>query len=113
MFEVPPPRFEELVAEALDRVPGAFADATVNVAFLVAEDSEDGNLFGLYQGVPLPKRWGGAPWMPDKITLYRRTICAACSSEEEVRDLIYSVVVHELGHYYGLSDARLEELGWG
>ena len=101
-----------MVAEALDRVPEPFSSAVVNVSFAVEEDSPSGTLFGLYEGVPLTKRWGSSPWMPDRITLYRATICAACSTEDEVGALVYSVVVHELGHYFGFSDERLRELGW-
>ncbi len=56
VFDVPLGRFEELVAEALDAVPDQFAREVENVAFLVEEDSPGGNLFGLYQGVPLHKR---------------------------------------------------------
>ena len=112
MFDVPLDRFEAMVSDALDAVPDPYASEVVNVRFEVEEDSQDGNLLGLYRGVPLTKRWGASPMMPDRITLYRKTICASCSSEEEVRSLIYSVVVHELGHYFGFSDKRLRELGW-
>lgn len=113
MFDVPLARFEELVAVALDAIPDQFAQAVDNVAFLVEEDSPGGNLLGLYQGVPLRRRgnrYGTS--LPDRITLYRRTICAACTSEEEVGRLVYETIVHEVGHYFGMTDARLRELGW-
>lgn len=113
MFDVPLARFEELVAVALDAIPDQFAQAVDNVAFLVEEDSPGGNLLGLYQGVPLRRRgnrYGTS--LPDRITLYRRAICAACTSEEEVGRLVYETIVHEVGHYFGMTDARLRELGW-
>jgi predicted Zn-dependent protease with MMP-like domain len=50
--------------------------------------------------------------MPDRITLYQTTICRDCTSEEEVRAQIRKTVIHEVGHHFGISDPRLEELGW-
>lgn len=125
MVDVPLEQFEGFVADALDAVPDEFADRVVNVAFLVEEVAEGGNLLGRYEGVPLPSRrayggpaagafgvGSGSVTMPDRIVLFRRTICAACSTEDEVRALVYATVVHELGHYFGLGDERLRELGW-
>jgi predicted Zn-dependent protease with MMP-like domain len=51
--------------------------------------------------------------MPDRITIYRRTICSVCSSEAEVVDQVTTTVVHEVAHHFGIDDRRLEELGWG
>jgi predicted Zn-dependent protease with MMP-like domain len=51
--------------------------------------------------------------MPDRITIYRRPICALCATEEEVVRQVRVTVIHEVGHHFGLSDARLHELGWG
>jgi predicted Zn-dependent protease with MMP-like domain len=72
-------RFEEFVAEAIDSIPDEFASRIDNVAFLVEDDAEEGNLFGLYQGVPMTKRsrYGG---MPDRITIFQDAICRACRS---------------------------------
>lgn len=110
-----PERFEQLVADALDSLPAALGAAMENVAITVADHSEDGSLFGLYEGVPLTERgpisYGGV--MPDHITLYRRTICSVCSTEAEVVDQVRKTVIHEVGHHFGISDPRLEDLGWG
>jgi predicted Zn-dependent protease with MMP-like domain len=105
-------RFESFVAEALDAIPDEFAAQVENVAFLIEEDSERGDLLGLYEGVPVTKRgtYGGA--MPDRITIYKDPICRMCRTEDEVREQVRDTVVHELGHYFGLGDARLRELGW-
>lgn len=112
MVEVTEERFEEFVAEAIDAIPDEFADRVHNVAFLVEDDSARGNLLGLYEGVPLTKRWHYSGAMPDRITIYRNPICRMCRTEEQVRDQVRATVIHEIGHYFGIDDRRLEELGW-
>ncbi|HEV2427997.1 MAG TPA: metallopeptidase family protein [Acidimicrobiales bacterium] len=81
---------------------------------MVEDDSPGRNLFGLYEGIPLTKRspisYSGV--MPDRITLYQRAICRHCSSEAEVVAQIRKTVLHEVAHHFGISDPRLEELGW-
>ena len=113
MVDVEPERFAELVEEALDSIPdelGAYMD---NVALFIDDHSPPRNLLGLYQGVPLTNRenYGGLV-MPDRITIFRRAICAACDSEEEVKHQVRVTVVHEIAHHFGISDSRLHELGW-
>lgn len=113
VLDVPIDRFEELVAEALDGIPDDLAAKIDNVVVRVAEDSRAGNLLGLYEGIPLTRReqYGGLA-MPDRITVYRRPILARCRSEAEVIEQVRVTVVHEVAHHFGISDARLEELGW-
>jgi predicted Zn-dependent protease with MMP-like domain len=63
--------------------------------------------------VPLTRRtasYSGA--LPDRITIYRRAICAICRTEPEVVDQVRRTVVHEVGHHFGIGDRRLRELGW-
>jgi predicted Zn-dependent protease with MMP-like domain len=112
VVEVTRERFESFVADALDSIPDAFAEQVENVAFLIEDDSEQGNLLGLYEGVPITKRGHYAGAMPDRITIFKDPICAMCRTEDEVREQVRDTVVHELGHYFGLGDARLRELGW-
>ena len=114
MFEVAPPRFEELVADALDELPPELGRHMENVAVVVEERAQGRPLFGLYEGIPLTKRGPSSyGWvMPDRITLYRQTICAVCSSEAEVVAQVRRTVIHEVAHHFGISDPRLEELGW-
>jgi predicted Zn-dependent protease with MMP-like domain len=50
--------------------------------------------------------------LPDRITLYQKTICSRCNNEDEVKAQIRKTVVHEVAHHFGISDPRLEELGW-
>jgi predicted Zn-dependent protease with MMP-like domain len=84
------------------------------VAVIVEDHAEGCGLFGLYEGVPLTKRgpMSYAGVLPDRITLYQNTISAHCQSEKQLVDQIRETVIHEVAHYFGISDARLNELGW-
>ena len=114
MIDVPCERFEALVAEALDGIPPELGALMDNVAVFV-EEGRDPNLLGLYTGVPLTRRDSGYAGMvmPDRITIYRRAICARCRTEEDVREAVRVTVVHEVAHHFGIDDARLRELGYG
>jgi predicted Zn-dependent protease with MMP-like domain len=110
LIEVTRERFEEMVGDALDSLPPDLARAMDNVAVVV--ESGSGNLLGLYHGVPLTRRWGYAGAVPDRITIYQDPICAICNTEPEVVEQVRRTVVHEVGHHFGIDDARLRELGW-
>jgi predicted Zn-dependent protease with MMP-like domain len=111
-LDVPRERFEELVGEALDGIPDELAARIDNVVVRVKEDSRAG-LLGLYEGIPLTRReqYGGMV-MPDRITIYRRPIVSRCRTETEVVHQVRVTVIHEIAHHFGISDARLHELGW-
>jgi predicted Zn-dependent protease with MMP-like domain len=114
VFLVTREHFEQLVADALDGLPPEFGHAMDNVAVVVEDRSEGRSLFGLYEGIPLTKRgpqsYSGV--MPDRITLFQEEICAVCSTEAEVVAQVRKTVIHEVAHHFGISDPRLEELGW-
>ena len=113
MIEVDPERFEVMVTEALDGIPEELGSLMSNVAVTVDHDRGPAGLLGLYRGVPLTRRssfYAGA--LPDRITIYRHAICAVCSSESEVVERVRRTVIHEVGHHFGMGDARLRELGW-
>jgi predicted Zn-dependent protease with MMP-like domain len=114
MFAVTRQRFEELVADALDSLPPDLGRQMDNVAVLVEDEAEGRSLFGLYQGIPLTSRGPSSyGWvMPDRITLYQDAICSVCSNESEVVAQVRKTVIHEVAHHFGISDPRLEELGW-
>jgi predicted Zn-dependent protease with MMP-like domain len=113
VIEVDPESFERMVATALDLLPREFADLMKNVAVLVEHGPGPRGLLGLYEGIPLTNRTTNyAGVLPDKITIYQRAICAICNSEAEVVDQVRRTVIHEVGHYFGISDQRLRELGW-
>ena len=107
-------RFEELVSEALDEVPPEFARAMDNVVVLVEEFNDEApDILGLYHGIALTERtssYGGV--LPDRISIYRQPILSMCEDEDEVVEEVLITVVHELGHHFGIDDARLHELGY-
>lgn len=113
--DMPRRRFEELVSEALDEVPPEFARAMDNVVVLVEEFNDEApEILGLYHGVALTERtshYGGV--LPDRISIYRRPILQMCHTEDDVIEEVLVTVMHELGHHFGIDDARLHELGWG
>ena len=113
MIYVDPERFEELVADALDSLPEQLGELMRNVAVTVEHNRGPRGLLGLYQGVPLTSRTSNyAGVLPDRITIYRQAICSICRTEAEVADQVRKTVVHEVGHHFGITDERLEELGW-
>ena len=116
--------FQRLVQWALEELPPQIDSALENVAILVEDwptddllegvgHDERHHLFGVYTGVPLPDREGGMPFLPDTITLFQRPIEFSCASREEVISEVRTTVLHEVGHYLGLSEEDLERLGYG
>ncbi len=114
MLRVSPAQFEEWVSDALDDVPTELAQAMSNVVILVRDRNPDNpNLLGLYEGVALTRRdthYAGA--LPDAITIYREPLMAISSTREQLRREIRVTVLHEIGHHFGIDDARLHQLGW-
>ena len=113
---MPPERFDELVAEALDDVPPELAAMMDNVVVLVEDEPPDGDphLLGLYVGIPLTSRdWGYGGVLPDRITIFRKAILRMCTTEDEVVDEVHITVVHEIAHHFGIDDDRLHALGYG
>jgi len=105
--------FDDHVRAALDTLPPEIAAALRNVAVVVEEQHpEDPDLFGLYEGVPLPERGDEAGALPDKITIYRRPLQEEFPDPHELEREIRITVLHELGHYFGLDEDRLTELGY-
>jgi predicted Zn-dependent protease with MMP-like domain len=106
--------FEEHVRAALDSLPPKLADALENVAVVVRDEHpDDPDLFGLYEGTPLPERTSGGMPLPDQITIYRRPLEEAFPDPDELEEEIRVTVLHELAHYFGIDEDRLDELGYG
>jgi len=102
-----------MVVTALDGLPAELGELMRNVAVTVEHDPGPPGLLGLYQGIPLTNRTSGyAGVLPDRITIYRQAICATCWSESQVAEQVRKTVIHEIAHHFGISDPRLEELGW-
>jgi predicted Zn-dependent protease with MMP-like domain len=113
VVEVAPERFEEMVVTALDGLPEGLGELMRNVAVTVEHGPGPPGLLGLYQGVPLTARTSQyAGVLPDRITIYRRAICAICNTEDEVAERVRRTVIHEVAHHFGIDDNRLRELGW-
>ena len=114
MVEVTDARFEELVVAALESIPEELSARIDNVAVVIEELGASTHLLGLYEGVPLTGRgisYGGLA-VPDRITIYRKPICRIADDEDDLVHHVAKTVIHEVGHHFGLSDARLRELGW-
>ena len=115
-------RFTQLVEEALREIPRRVRREMKNVAVIVEDEPspaileemeiEPGDtLFGLYQGTPLPERgWGYGNTLPDRISIFQGPIEDACRDDEEIRDCVAETVIHEFGHYFGMSEEEIEEI---
>lgn len=115
-------QFERLVEVALARIPKRFREAMANVAVVVEDEPSPDileeleieppdTLFGLYQGTPLPERpWSHGNTLPDRISIYQRPIEDVCDTEDQIQDTIIETVIHEFGHYFGLSEDEIEEI---
>jgi predicted Zn-dependent protease with MMP-like domain len=120
--------FRELVEEAIDTIPLKFARQVRNLAIVIEDDpsdelldemeiDEEGSLLGLYQGTPLNERgWGYGNQLPDRIILYQGPIEDECNGDEdEIIVAIGETLIHELGHYFGMSEDEImtiEERYW-
>jgi predicted Zn-dependent protease with MMP-like domain len=114
--------FTRLVEEALTEIPRRFRKAMTNVAVVVEDDpppqilqelevEPGGSLFGLYQGTPLPERsWSHGNTLPDRISIYQRPIEEACEDHEDIIVCVAETVIHEFGHYFGLSEEEIEAI---
>jgi len=114
--------FERLVEEALLEIPRRFRKAMTNVAVVVEEEpppdlleemeiEPPDSLFGLYQGTPLPERsWSYGNTLPDRISIYQRPIEEACEDDEEIMNCVAETVIHEFGHYFGMSEEEIEAI---
>jgi predicted Zn-dependent protease with MMP-like domain len=116
-------RFKALVDEALESIPARFRDAMQNIAIVVEDeptaaqieevglDPQEDTLLGLYEGTPLTERgWAQGNILPDKITLFQREIEDESESEDDTVVAIGETLIHEIGHYFGLSEEEIEAI---
>jgi predicted Zn-dependent protease with MMP-like domain len=122
MREMTREQFTALVEEALQGIPRRFREAMKNVAVIVEDEPSqellddldmepDDTLFGLYHGTPLTQRessYGNT--LPDRISIYQLPIEEACDDEEDIRQCVAETVIHEFGHYFGLSEEEIEAI---
>jgi predicted Zn-dependent protease with MMP-like domain len=105
--------FDDVVRSALDTLPPEIARGLRNVAVVVEDENpEDPDLYGLFEGVPLTEGGPGPGDLPNRIAIYRRPLEDDFSDVGELREEIRITVLHELGHYFGLDEDRLAELGY-
>jgi predicted Zn-dependent protease with MMP-like domain len=116
-------QFKALVEEAIDTIPARFAREVKNVAIVIEDEPSDellaememgpdDALLGLYQGVPLTERaWAQGNILPDRITLFQYAIEDECDGDEdEIVVAIGETLIHELGHYFGMSEDEIMEI---
>ena len=115
-------QFEQLVADAITLIPRRFRREMKNIAIIVEDEPSaelleemeidpPDSLYGLYQGTPLPERtatWGNT--LPDCVTLFQKPIEEDCDDDDDVRMVIGETLIHEIGHYFGLSEEEIEEI---
>ena len=115
-------KFEQLVADAITIIPKRFRREMKNIAIIVDDEPSaelleemeidpPDSLYGLYQGTPLPERtagWGNT--LPDCVTLFQKPIEEDCDDDDDVRMVIGETLIHEVGHYFGLSEDEIEEI---
>jgi len=115
-------RFRQLVDEALETIPQKFRDAMQNIAIVVEDEptpeqleqvdiEPPDTLLGLYEGTPLTERhWAHGNTLPDKVTLFQGPIEDASDDEDDLVVAIGETLIHEIGHYFGLSEEEIEEI---
>jgi predicted Zn-dependent protease with MMP-like domain len=115
-------RFLARVDEALASIPEEFRQALTNIAIVVEDEpsaaqlAEVGvappdTLLGLYQGTPITERqWAHGNVLPDKITLFQAPIEESSDDEDDLIRAIGETLIHEVGHYFGLSEEEIEEI---
>lgn len=117
-------RFEALVQEALESLPDDLRAMMDNIDIVVedwptdddlaaASVPEGHTLLGLYVGIPLTQRTSGYSMvLPDRIIIFQGPLEACCHTWDELVNQVRTTVIHEVAHHFGISDARLTELGW-
>jgi predicted Zn-dependent protease with MMP-like domain len=123
-MQVTEEEFQVYMESALESIPDNFKSKFDNIVFIIeAYPSEDdlrrlgvaakSDLLGLYSGVPYTHRntWY-AGTSPDRIILFQKNIESLCSSRDQLVAKIREVVVHEIGHYFGMTDAEIREAGY-
>ena len=115
-------QFLKLTEEALETIPQRFRDAMNNIAIVVEDEptleqleafeiEPEDTLLGLYEGTPLTERqWGDGNRLPDKVTLFQGPIEEASEDEDDVVVAIGETLIHEVGHYFGLSEEEIEAI---
>jgi predicted Zn-dependent protease with MMP-like domain len=113
-------KFEKLVNEGIKAIPEKFLKELENVDIVIEDEptayqlkkvkiKRGSVLFGLYEGVPMNKRWGYGQALPDKITIFKKAIENYARSEEEIKEIVMNTVWHEIAHHFGMDEEMVRE----
>lgn len=113
-------KFEKLVEEGIKAIPQKFLEKLDNVGIVIEDEpsleqarklkTEEGSiLFGLYEGIPRDKRMNYSQVLPDKITIFKRSIEGFARSEEELKKIVSDTVWHEIAHHFGMDEDMVRE----
>jgi len=114
--------FERLVADALASIPSRFREAMRNIVIVVEDEPSPGlltdmeieppdTLLGLYQGIPLTeRRWDTGNQLPDRILIFQGPHERAAEDEDDLADAVAETLIHEIGHYFGMSEEEIEDI---
>jgi predicted Zn-dependent protease with MMP-like domain len=119
--EISEEMFREFVNEAYEELPDQFKKDLKNVEIIVQDmpDQEQtetlrlrryDRLFGLYTGVPQTVPGEDRATLPDRVYLFRLPIIRSFDTEDEVRQQVKDTLYHEIGHYFGIEEAKLRKL---
>jgi predicted Zn-dependent protease with MMP-like domain len=120
--DFPADLFNELVNEAVASLPKRFRDAMTNIAIVVEDEptldqlsqvevEPPDTIYGLYEGIPLPERqWAHGNVLPDKISIFRLPILEDSVDEDDIVVGIGETLIHEVGHYFGLSEEEIMDI---
>ena len=120
-MEISDEQFSAIISQVMEELPQSHIKAVKNVAIVYADEPtpeqretlrlrNDDNLFGLYEGVPLAKRNGWIPTMPDKITIFKQSMLEFSRNEAELRARVKHTLWHEIAHYFGLDHDQIHEI---
>jgi len=112
--------FEEIVKEGIEAIPKRFLEKLNNVDICIEEEptsyqlkkmrTRKGSLIlGLYQGIPQIKRQGYGQVLPDKITIFKKSIERIAKSKEEIKKIVKNTIWHEIAHHFGMDERRVRE----
>lgn len=113
--------FDDIISQALDTLPEKYTSRLKNIAIIYEDEPTPKQreelqlhcnqlLFGLYEGVPLPKRGGLDPILPDKITIFKVPLAVTSKNLTELQEKVRHTLWHEMAHYFGLDHKRIHEL---
>lgn len=115
MLDISPEEFEAYVDAAIDTVPDPLLDLVDNCILMIEDEppADAPHLLGYYEGIALDRRgndYSGV--LPDRIIIFRGPLLRFCATREDLQEQVRITVVHEIAHFFGIDDRRLDELGY-